>query len=315
MSVFRNTQIGVTMRISSIWQEIGLTEKCEIINEQDFSVLMLSESKCTESACIFIDNEKFADNIPFNVTMVITKLGLEDKFIQDGRGVCITENPRLTFFMMHNALSATKEYQRKRFETEIDKSASVSEKADICSYNVKIGKNVVIEPFVTIYANVEIGDDTIIRAGATIGGCGFEFKHANQGILSVQHVGGVVIGKNVEIQNNTCIDRAIYPWDNTIIGSNTKIDNLVHVAHGVKVDKNVMIVANSGIGGRVEIHENAWIGFGATIRNGLEVGKNARANMGAVVTKNIEDNQAVTGNFAVKHEKFIEILKNRGGIS
>ena len=297
------------MKISNIWDSIQGLGTYEVINEQEFDVLMLSESKCEAPACIFVDTEKYVDTIPANVTMVITKAELKNKIIQKGRGVCITEEPRLAFFKIHNALAAQKEYVRERFESQIDKSASISDKADISRYNVKIGKNVVIEPFVMIYPNVEIGDGTIIRAGATIGGNGFEFKHLEQGILSVSHVGGVIIGENVEIQNNTCIDRAIYPWDNTVIGDYTKIDNLVHVGHGVKVDKNVMIVANSGIGGRVEIGANAWIGFGATIRNGLEIGKNARTNMGAVVTKNVAENQAVTGNFAIEHKLFIEKMK------
>ncbi|MDY6037709.1 MAG: hypothetical protein SPI74_01720 [Eubacterium sp.] len=35
----------------------------------------------------------------------------------------------------------------------------------------------------------------------------------------------------------------------------------------------------------------------------------AGANIGAVVTKSIDDNSAVSGNFAIKHDKFIEKLK------
>ena len=47
--------------------------------------------------------------------------------------------------------------------------------------------------------------------------------------MGVKHLGGVKIGKNVEIQHNTCVDKAVYPWDDTIIGNNSKIDNLVHI--------------------------------------------------------------------------------------
>jgi UDP-3-O-[3-hydroxymyristoyl] glucosamine N-acyltransferase len=118
----------------------------------------------------------------------------------------------------------------------------------------------------------------------------------------------VKIGVNVEIQYNTCVDRAVYPWDDTVIGDYCKIDNLVHIAHGVKLGPKVMIVANSGIGGRTIIKEGAWIGFGATIKNGVILGKKARANMGSVVTKEIPDNSSVTGNFAIEHSKFIQNL-------
>ena len=113
----------------------------------------------------------------------------------------------------------------------------------------------------------------------------------------------------MEIQYNTCVDRAVYPWDNTMIGDFCKIDNLVHVAHAVKIKENVMVVAQSGIGGRVEIEPNTWVGFGATISNGLKIGESARANIGAVVTKNIDAGNSVSGNFAIKHERFLENLK------
>ena len=89
-----------------------------------------------------------------------------------------------------------------------------------------------------------------------------------------------------------------------------KIDNSVHVAHAVKVGKCTMIVANSGIGGRVTIGNNAWIGFGCTIRNGITIGNNSRVNMGAVVTKDVLDGQAVSGNFAVDHSIFINLMKS-----
>ena len=44
-----------------------------------------------------------------------------------------------------------------------------------------------------------------------------------------------VIGANVEIGTNTCIDRGTL-WD-TIIEDGVKIDNLCHIAHNVKIGK------------------------------------------------------------------------------
>lgn len=94
-----------------------------------------------------------------------------------------------------------------------------------------------------------------------------------------------------------------------MIGDNVKIDNLVHIGHGVKVKQNTMIVANSGIGGRTEIGENVWVGFASTIRNGLKVENNSRINMRAVVTKEVKEGQAVSGNFAIEHDRFIHHMK------
>ena len=182
-------------------------------------------------------------------------------------------------------LFRSREYCRTIYDTIIDETAQISPMASIPKYNVKIGKNTIIEPFVMIYPDTVIADNCIIRAGAVIGGCGFEFKRDGEHIMSVAHCGGVQIGNHVEIQNNTCIDRAIYPWDDTVISDYCKIDNLVYIAHAVKIEKNVMIVATSGVGGRTVIGENSWIGLGAKVRNGIQLGKNSRSENGAVLTK------------------------------
>ncbi|MEG2639037.1 MAG: UDP-3-O-(3-hydroxymyristoyl)glucosamine N-acyltransferase, partial [Clostridiales bacterium] len=173
-----------------------------------------------------------------------------------------------------------------------------------------IGKNVVIEQFVSIYSHVTIGDGSIIRAGATIGCMGFEFKRNDDSIMPIKHFGGVYLDRNIEVQNNTCIDRAVFPWDNTYIGENTKIDNLVHIGHAAKIQKNVLIAAHACIGGRTVIMPNTWVGIGSMIRNGIVIGSNARVNMGAVVTKSVLDNQSVTGNFAIDHQKFMANFKD-----
>ena len=297
------------MILSEYLNDVTETDSWKVKNEQEVEVLMLSASKCHLPSCIFIDNRKFIDSIPNTVVMVLTTPELESEIVNKDRGVIILNQPRLLFFALHNYLSQKKEYCRERFETVIDPSAKVSPMACVSEYNVKIGKNTVIEPFVMIYPDAVIGDNCIIRAGTAIGGCGFEFKRDHDGIMSVEHSGGVRIGDHVEIQNNTCIDRAIYPWDDTVIGDYCKIDNLVYIAHAVKIEKNVMIVATSGVGGRTVIGENSWVGLGAKLRNGIQLGKNSRANMGAVVTKNIVDNEAVSGNFAIEHNLFLDNLK------
>lgn len=283
-----------------------------IWNEKEFSTLGIIASKVRQPMCTFLDSEKFLSELPDNVTMLITtqelgKLVLKTEGVT--YGLVIVDKPRHFFFGLHNFLAEKADYCRKIEHTAIDSTAEISTLSYISKINVKIGKRVKIEPFVTIYENSEIGDDCIIRSGAKIGGQGFEFKRTGKEIMSVKHLGGVKIGNNVEIQNNTCIDRAIYPWDDTCIGDYTKIDNLVHIGHAAKISENVLIVANAGVGGRTIIEADSWIGFGATLRNGIRVENNARANMGSVVTKDVMENESVTGNFAVPHEKFIRKLK------
>lgn len=285
-------------------------------NEKEFSTLGIVASKVKQTMCTFVDSEKYLKELPKNVTMVITSPELKEAAMKVGKGsfgIMTVDNPRQFFFSLHNFLAEKEEYCRKEEDTVIDPTANISPLAYIAEKNVRIGRGVKVEPFVVIYENSEIGDDSVIRAGAKIGGQGFEFKRTEEGILPVKHLGGVKIGKHVEIQNNTCIDRAIYPWDDTSIGDYTKIDNLVYIGHAAKISENVLIVANSGIGGRTVIGSDSWIGFGATLRNGIKIGENARANMGSVVTKDVVENESVTGNFAISHEKFMQELRQKVG--
>ena len=297
------------MRISEILNSININHYC--INEKEINSLGLVEYNPGDSVCTFIENEKYVQKISSNVQMVLITEELKSKIKIEmcSYGVCIVNNPRLAYFRAHNYLASKEKYCRRAFKTEIGENCSISEYAIIADKNVKIGNNVLIEEFAVIRENTVIGDNSIIRSGCKIGGEGFEFKASDVDVFRVSHVGGVVIGKNVEIQYNTCIDKAIYPWDNTVIEDYTKIDNLVHIAHAVKIGKRTMVVASSGIGGRVSIGNDSWVGFGATIRNGLKLGSNARVNMGAVVTKDIGNNASVTGNFAINHDEFIKKLK------
>ncbi len=297
------------MLISDILKKMMYSNEYTIINEKPFEFLALTGSDIEQPNCVFLQDEKYIDSIKNSVSMVITKVELVPLIKEKSYGLCIVDQPKELYFDIHNFLSDKTYYGRKEFKTTIGNRCRISETAIISDSNVKIGSNVTIEEYVVIRENTVINDNTILRAGCVIGGQGYEFKRSDFGITSVAHVGGVIIGEHVEIQYNTCIDKGVYPWDNTVIGDYCKIDNLVHIAHGVKLGKNVMVVANAGIGGRTIIREGTWIGFGATIINGIVVGKKARANIGCVVTKDISDNGNVTGNFAIEHSKFIYNLK------
>lgn len=299
------------MKISEILKQaddkFGITE---IVNDVEFETLALVIADIGLSYCTFLDDEKYIASINDKAKLIITTRAIA-KDIKD-KGICISENPRISFFKLHNYLTTQKNYRlTKEFETIIGKNCNISNLASIATKNVKIGNNVTIEEFASIKENTVIGDNTFIGSGTVVGGGGFEFKRLeNSEVLNVKHCGWTKIGNNVDIQHNTCIDKAIYPWDETTINDYCKIDNLVHIAHGVKLDKAVMIVAGVLLGGRTVIKENSWIGVGATVSNGLIIGKDSKVNIGAVATRSIEDNMNVSGNFAIEHKKFIEFIKS-----
>lgn len=124
---------------------------------------------------------------------------------------------------------------------------------------VKIGKNVIIHDNASIMF-AEIGDNSIIRSGARIGNSGFGFAPnlKNGKHLYIPQISSVIIGKNVDIGANSCIDRGCL--ENTIIEDNVKIDNLVQIGHGTHVKSSCFIAGATAIAGSVEIGKFVFMG-------------------------------------------------------
>lgn len=294
------------MKLSNI---CGLIENTVVLRDGEFTSMGLAVSKCEEDLLSFVENEKYIDGLAENITCLITTKEIAEK-VKEKYGVLVSESPRMTYFKLHNKLTQNKEYIRKEFNTIIGENCSINKLASISDKNVIIGNNVKIEEFVVIRENTIIGDNSIIRAGCVLGGEGYEYKRVDGIIMNVVHTGGVIIGNSVEIQYNSCIDKALYTWDNTIVGDYTKIDNFVHLEHGVKIGNRNLIASRTTIGGRTTVGADSWIGLGVVISNGLTIGEKCSISLGSVVTKSLEDGEKVSGNFAIDHNKYIEFIKS-----
>ena len=135
-----------------------------------------------------------------------------------------------------------------------------------------------------------------------IGGSGFGFVKDEDGTwLEIPHVGGVVIGNNVRIGSNCCIDRGTI--EDTVIGDGTKIDNLVHIAHNCKIGKNCIICAGVTFCGSVTVEDDVWLAPGTLIKEGVTIGKGAKTGLGAVVVKDVTAGALVYGNPAKENGK------------
>ena len=281
----------------------------KVENDGEFNWLGLTaEDYQGKKVLTFLNDEKYYKEIENNksITCIITTDEVSQKIEKGKYGIIISKNPRKDFFELHNKLVKEDFYFTKK-ENKISEKAIISKRANIGEYNIIIEDDVIIESDVTIYENVTIKKGAIIRSGSRIGGNGFEFSRFGEEVLSISFAGDVLIEENVEIQNNTCIDRGVF--DRTYLGKNVKVDNLVHIAHDVKIGDNTLVVACTLIGGRTKIGKNSYLGPNCTVKNGLILGKNSKVSMGAVVTKNVKNNEVVTGNFAIPHEQFIKNLK------
>lgn len=188
-------------------------------------------------------------------------------------------------------------------ETGISDKASVSPTAKI-GENVfigpgtvigdecEIGDGTVLDANVTIYCKVTIGKNCHISSGAVIGadGHGYVFDENNR-YKKIRHMGNVVIGDNVDIGANSCVDRGVL--DDTTIGDNTKIDNLVQVAHNVVIGENCMITAGVVICGSCTVGDSCWLAPGAVIKNSASVASHNQIGMNSVVYRSIKQTNTV----------------------
>lgn len=250
----------------------------------------------------FVDDEKYVEavNKSGNIHALFTNDEISKKITNKAFKQIVVDDPRYHYFELCNHISR-KNY--KEFKTKMDPTAQVHPSAFIAENNVIVGKNVKIDPNATIYSDVKIGDNSVIRASAVLGQHGYEYKKTKRGLLSVFHAGKVVIGKDVEIRANTCIDKGLFGHRNTVVGDNTKINNLVMIGHGVQIGKSCLIHTCASISGSSTVGDNVWISPNAAITNGTVVGDNALIGIGAVVISNVEAGAVMVGNPARKIRK------------
>ncbi len=129
---------------------------------------------------------------------------------------------------------------------------------------VVIGEDCTIKANVTIEHDCSIGNEVTLHAGVVIGSDGFGYATDQLGNhVKRPQVGTVIIGDDVEIGANCCVDRAAFGV--TEIQSGTKLDNLVQVAHNTKIGPNCIIVAQVALAGSVTLGRNVVIGGQAAV--------------------------------------------------
>lgn len=174
----------------------------------------------------------------------------------------------------------------------------------IIGNNVSIGNSCIIKAGAIINDNVQIGDGTVIREHAVIGGDGFGFERDEEGIpIRIPHLGGVVIGRDVEIGAFTTICAGTI--EPTIIEDYTKIDDHVHIAHNCHIGSKCLITACAEISGSVRIEDETWLGPQSAVIEKTHIGKKCLVGIGAIVKRRVSDGSIVAGNPA----KTLEMIK------
>jgi UDP-3-O-[3-hydroxymyristoyl] glucosamine N-acyltransferase len=156
----------------------------------------------------------------------------------------------------------------------------------IIGEDCRIGAGSRLHPRVTLLSDCEIGERTIIHSGTVIGADGFGFAPQRGGTWQkIAQLGGVVIGDDVEIGANCCIDRGAL--DDTVIEEGCKLDNLIQVAHNVRIGAHTAIAACAGIAGSAVIGKRVQIGGASGIAGHITVCDDAVISTMTLISRSV----------------------------
>jgi UDP-3-O-[3-hydroxymyristoyl] glucosamine N-acyltransferase len=176
----------------------------------------------------------------------------------------------------------------------IARGARIGEGAHVGPYcyvdeEVEIGRNALLHSSVTIYRGARIGDDflahahavvrefcqignrVILQNGVIIGGDGFGFaKQKDGGWYKMLQSGPAILEDDVEVQANSCVDRATV--GETRIARGAKLDDLVLVGHASRVGANTMLCGQVGLAGSTHVGANCIFAGQSASSGHLSVG-------------------------------------------
>jgi UDP-3-O-[3-hydroxymyristoyl] glucosamine N-acyltransferase len=229
-----------------------------------------------------------------HVSMGAVAIGQDSLEFSASASHIVSANPRLDFMRALNILDASGAISAPVGDAVIHPTAKLGNNV-VIEPGCEVGADVIIEHNVVLHSGTRVGASSRIRANASIGGDGFGFERDDEGRpIRFIHLGGVLIGRNVEIGSNTCVCRGTL--EDTVIEDDAKIDNLVHVAHNCRIGRGALIIACAEISGGVSVGLGAWVGPNASILQKLKIGDGALIGLGAVVTKDVPERAVVAGN-------------------
>ena len=278
-----------------------------------------------DEICFFYDKKAKEKAQEIKASACVTTEELA-RYVPQSTVVLVAENPKLAFLKLSQEF-----YQEYRPKPDIASTARIHPTAIIgqgtyigdyvvIGENVVMGENCVVEPGAVIArgckigSNVKIGanasiayavigDNCYIFTGAKIGQDGFGFMMVDGQHKRIPQLGRVIIGNDVEVGANTCIDRGAL--DDTVIGDGMRIDNLVQVAHNDKFGRGCILVAQAGIAGSCTFGDYVVCGGQTGFADHLNIGSQAQIASQSGVMRDVAPGEVVMGYPAIKFKDFM----------
>jgi UDP-3-O-[3-hydroxymyristoyl] glucosamine N-acyltransferase len=162
-----------------------------------------------------------------------------------------------------------------------------------------LGRGCTLHPRAMLLDRCRAGDRVTLQPGAVVGSDGFGYVFLDGRFVKIPQVGDVVLGNDVEIGANTCIDRA--QTGSTVIGDGTKIDNLVQIGHNSRLGKHSGFAAQTGLAGSTIVGDYTIVGGQSAFKGHITVGSRVKIAGNTMVWGDIPDDAFVSGQPARDH--------------
>ncbi len=310
--------------------EVQLSELCKVLVASGLSAKLEGEDRCItavntledagESEISFLANAKYLGVL--KRTKAAAVLAADGVAVRDGLSIIRCSDPYAGVTVVIVKLHGYRRHPKWGISerSSIDPSAKIGANANIaggatisadvvigdhCTIypgcyvgdSVHIGNDCTLYPNVVIYDHSELGDRVAIHAGSVIGEDGLGYAPTGEKWTKIPQAGRAVIGNDVEIGANCCIDRATL--GHTEIGSGTKFGNAIVIGHGTKVGPDCMFVGQVGVAGSVNIGRHVTLAGQVAVAGHLSIGDNVRAGGRSGIAGDVDPGQEVFGSPAI----------------
>jgi UDP-3-O-[3-hydroxymyristoyl] glucosamine N-acyltransferase len=316
------------MKLSEIASALDATLENADPNTEITGVAGIEEAGAQQIT--FVANQKYAAAAKSTSAAAVI---VSDSFAAIPIGMLRSKNPYLAFARAINLF-----YQQPRYEpmvhptAVIAKTAKIGANAHIAAYvvideDVEIGDDAVLLPHVVIYRGCRIGnrflahahavvreycrlgDDVILQNGVIVGSDGFGFARTENWEHRWEKItqsGPAVLEDGVEVQANSCIDRASV--GETRIGRGVKIDNLVQVGHGSSVGEGTLLCAQVGLAGSTVVGKNVILAGQVGVAGHCNIGDGVVVTAQSGTHGDIPAGSMVSGSPAFDHKQWLRAV-------
>jgi UDP-3-O-[3-hydroxymyristoyl] glucosamine N-acyltransferase len=291
---------GVSLRLAAIVEALG----GELLGEPDTLITALAPLRDAPPGSLsFLADPRYAGDLGGSRASCLV-VAPESRDAASQRGACIVTGQPYLYFARVTQLwrrhlpapdgPAVHPSACIHPDAVVDPSARIGAFC-VVEAGARIGAGTELKSRVTVSADCVLGERCLVHSGVVIGADGFGFAPDAGRWEKIEQLGAVLVGDDVEIGANTCIDRGAL--QHTVIGDGVKLDNLIQIGHNVRVGRHTAMAACVGVAGSASIGEHCTLGGGAIVLGHLQLVDHVHVSAASVVTRSILKPGQYTGFF------------------